>query len=199
MTNDRDVPFIYLASASPRRRELLTQLGLICHSIPTNVDESQRDAESANSYVSRLALAKARAAKAKLSDSSVPILAADTAVVLGKQIFGKPGNQGAARQMLADFSGRGHDVYSAVAVLCGESEHISVSHSRVYFREISDTEIDEYWRTGEPRDKAGGYAIQGKGAIFVTRLEGSYSGVMGLPLYETSQLLQSCGWSFWKS
>jgi septum formation protein len=190
--------FVYLASASPRRRELLAQLGLNCEVVPADIDETHRAGESAPAYVRRLALEKAHTAMARLNGPAAPVLAADTAVVLGDRILGKPADEKDARQMLADLSGRSHEVYSAVAVLNGEREDAAVSCSRVHFRVISETEMAAYWRTGEPQDKAGAYAIQGIGAIFVDGLEGSYSGVMGLPLFETAQLLESCGWRFWK-
>jgi septum formation protein len=198
MSSDSSVSFIYLASASPRRRELLAQLGLDCEVVPVDIDETHRAGESGRAYVRRLALAKARTAMARIDGLEAPVLAADTAVVLGERILGKPVNEAGARRMLADLAGRAHDVYSAVAVRNGDFEEVAVSCSRVQFRAISAKEIAAYWQTGEPRDKAGAYAIQGIGAVFITSLEGSYSGVMGLPLFETAQLLNACGWRFWK-
>ena len=199
MSSDNTISFIYLASASPRRRELLAQLGLDCEVVPVDIDESHHAGESGRAYVRRLAVTKARAAMIRLDRLNIPVLAADTAVVLGDRILGKPEDETGARQMLADLSGRAHDVYSAVAVLSGDYEDVAVSRSRVQFRAISEKEIAAYWQTGEPRDKAGAYAIQGIGAVFIAGLEGSYSGVMGLPLFETAQLLNACGWRFWKA
>jgi len=183
---------IVLASASPRRSELLNQIGVSFHQQVTEIDETPRDNEVAVEYVTRLALEKARAVRHELGDHDALVLGADTAVVVGSRLLGKPADIEHAREMLGLLSGRAHKVFSAVA-LVGEREAVRVSESTVWFRPLSDAEIDAYWNTGEPRDKAGAYGIQGVGAMFVERLEGSYSGVMGLPLYETAQLLKEFG------
>jgi septum formation protein len=179
----------YLASASPRRRELLAQLGVEFQTIRVDIDEIWDGKETARRYVSRLAQEKALAAK-KLAQHSWPILAADTEVVLDNQILGKPENTESARSMLMSLSGRTHEVLSAV-VLLQETAQLVVSLNRVSFRDISTQECENYCASGEPLDKAGGYGIQGKAAIFINRLEGSYSSVMGLPLRETASLLNA--------
>lgn len=185
--------FVYLASGSPRRRELLGQLGLECRVVSAPVDETARPGESAPDLVTRLALAKARAARALGLAPAAPVVAADTAVALGGAIFGKPADQTDAARMLGLLAGRAHEVYTAVAVADDRGERVELSRSEVLFRAIGAAEIAAYWRTGEPADKAGGYAIQGLGAIFVAGLVGSYSGVMGLPLFETARLLAAAG------
>jgi len=183
---------LVLASASPRRSELLNQIGIDFRQQGVEIDETPRRQESAEDYVRRVALEKARAVRGELGDDEVLVLGADTAVVVDERPLGKPDDLAHAREMLRRLSGRRHRVLSAVAVV-GEHEAVRVSESAVWFRTLSDDEIDAYWQTGEPHDKAGGYAIQGLGAVFVERLEGSYSGVMGLPLYETAQLLKEFG------
>lgn len=184
-------PHLILASASPRRRELLTQIGIEFQQKVADVDETQRPGESPVDYVSRMALEKARAVHA-VAQSEVPVLGADTSVVIDGQVLGKPADYTHARGMLRRLSGRIHEVLSAVAVVGGH-EVVAVNQSKVWFRDISDSEIEAYWRSGEPQDKAGAYAIQGLAATFIKRLDGSYSGVMGLPLYETARLLQDFG------
>lgn len=189
-----DSALIYLASQSPRRAQLLRQLGLHFEIIEVNIDESLRAAEAVEAYVTRLACAKAEAALTKLGGRTPhPILAADTAVVLDQAVFGKPRDRRHALEMLMRLSGRSHQVLSTVAVYAADGLRTALSLSRVTFRAIRSTEAAAYWDSGEPADKAGGYAIQGLGAMFVERLEGSYSGVMGLPLYETAQLLRAAG------
>ena len=183
---------LVLASASPRRRELLNQIGMRFRQRVIEIDETARELESAEDYVRRVALEKARAVQRELGHDEVLVLGADTAVVVDEILLGKPADCAHARQMLRLLSGRAHRVLSAVA-LVGEREAVRVSASAVWFRALSDAEIDTYWHTGEAQDKAGAYAIQGLGAVFVERLEGSYSGVMGLPLYETAQLLKDFG------
>ena len=140
----------------------------------------------------RPAVAKARAVRQQYGGAEVPVLGADTAVVVDGRLLGKPANLAHARDMLQQLSGRRHQVLSAVAVVT-DRQAVAISDSCVWFRALSEKDIESYWRTGEPRDKAGAYGIQGVGAIFIERLEGSYSGVMGLPLYETAQLLQNFG------
>ena len=184
-------PDIILASASPRRCELLAQIGVSFEQQVAEIDESAARGEAPADYVARVALEKARAVYRR-RQPAVPVLGADTAVVADARIFGKPRDAAHARDMLHQLSGRVHEVYSAVALVASR-ESVAVNCSRVWFAVLSDSDIDAYWRSGEPRDKAGGYAIQGRGAAFITRLDGSYSGVMGLPLYETARLLQDFG------
>ena len=183
---------IILASASPRRQELLRQIGVQFDQQVAEIDETPGENEPAEAYVARLALEKARAVHARLGDDEVPVLGADTAVVVDDEILGKPRDEVHAAAMLRQLAGREHRVLSAVA-LVGQREACRVCESRVRFRPLSNAEISAYWRTGEPAGKAGGYAIQGQGAIFIEQLHGSYSGVMGLPLFETAQLLQEFG------
>jgi len=185
---------ILLASSSPRRRELLNQIRVRYQVCPIRVDETPIPRESPKAYVMRLAQAKAQAARAT-TGSDLPVLGADTAVVIDGQILGKPSTQSQALSYLRRLSGRCHEVLSAVCLnLSRPPQNLAaLSISRVYFRKLSEEEICAYWHTGEPKDKAGAYAIQGLGAIFVERLEGSFSGVMGLPLYETACLLKKAG------
>lgn len=185
---------IHLASRSPRRRELLRQLGVEFELLDPAVDESLRPGESPEEHARRLAMAKAEAGLAILEPTSGDVvIGADTIVVLNDQVLGKPRDAAHARQMLASLSNRCHRVVSAVAVACAAGTTERVSTSRVCFRALTDRERDAYVATGEPLDKAGGYGIQGRAAAFVTRLEGSYSGVVGLPLYETAELLGEAG------
>lgn len=183
---------LILASASPRRQALLKQVGIAFRQQVAEIDETPLDNEAAEDYVMRLALEKARAVRQHSVTDELPVLGADTAVVIDGRLLGKPESLAHARQMLQLLSGREHRVMSAVA-LVRSREAVQISVSRVWFRPLSENEIDAYWRTGEPQDKAGAYAIQGVGAIFIERLEGSYTGVMGLPLYETGRLLQDFG------
>jgi septum formation protein len=183
-------PRILLASASPRRSELLRQVG-IAHAVrPVDVDESVRADEAPAAYVLRLAEAKAAALWRQLAPGERrPVLAADTTVALEGEIFGKPGSLADARTMLGRLSGRTHSVHTAIALLHAEGSAARVSSSTVTFRELTPAEIDWYWHTGEPADKAGGYAVQGRAAAFISHIAGSYSGIMGLPLFETWELL----------
>jgi septum formation protein len=183
-------PIILLASASPRRSELLRQVGIAHEVRPVGVDESSRPGEAPAEYVLRLAEEKARALWDSLPASGrLPVLAADTTVALEGEIFGKPGNRAESVAMLARLSGRTHQVHTAVAVLHAEGSAALVSSSSVTMREITQAEMDWYSGTGEPADKAGGYAVQGRAAIFIRHIAGSYSGVVGLPLCETWELL----------
>jgi len=183
-------PLILLASASPRRSELLRQLGIAHEVRPVDVDESVRPDEAPSAYVLRLAEAKAAALWQQLDAAQRrPVLAADTTVALEGEIFGKPADAAEARAMLGRLSGRTHEVHTAVAVLHAGGAAARVSSSSVSLRELSSAEIDWYWNTGEPADKAGGYAVQGRAAVFIRHIAGSYSGIMGLPLYETWELL----------
>lgn len=183
-------PRILLASASPRRSELLRQVG-IAHAVrPVDVDESVRGGEAPAAYVLRLAEAKAAALWQQLApEERKPVLAADTTVALEGEIFGKPGSLAEARAMLGRLSGRTHAVHTAIALLHSHGSAARVSSSTVTFRELAPAEIDWYWHTGEPADKAGGYAVQGRAAAFISHIAGSYSGIMGLPLFETWELL----------
>lgn len=183
---------LILASASPRRQVLLQQAGIVFRKQVAEIDETPLDNEAAEDYVMRLALEKARAVRQHSDTGGLTVLGADTAVVVDGRLLGKPESLAHAREMLQLLSGREHQVMTAVA-LVRDREAVQLSMSRVWFRPLSESEIDDYWRTGEPQDKAGAYAIQGVGAIFIERLEGSYTGVMGLPLYETGQLLQDFG------
>lgn len=185
------VPALHLASASPRRRDLLAGLGLEFSFGGVDLDETRLAGESPAGMVRRLALAKARAALAGRDDCA--ILGSDTAVVLGDRVFGKPGSEAEARDMLMALAGRTHDVLTGVALIHRGVEDVGMSRSEVRFREISDREAAAYWNTGEPRDKAGGYAIQGLAGIFVESLRGSYTGIIGLPLFETTRMLARAG------
>ena len=183
-------PQVLLASASPRRSELLRQVG-IAHAVrPVGIDESAHPGEAPSAYVLRLAEEKAAALWGELGPAQRrPVLAADTTVALEGEIFGKPGSLDEARVMLGRMSGRTHEVHTAVAVLHAGGAAARLSSSTVTFRELTRAEIDWYWHTGEPADKAGGYAVQGRAAAFISHIAGSYSGIMGLPLYETWELL----------
>jgi len=183
---------IILASGSPRRQALLQQIGVRFRQQVADVDETPLDNESAQDYVVRLAVAKACAVRQQSGADKAPVLGADTAVVVDGRLLGKPADLAHARDMLQLLSGRRHQVLSAVA-LVQDRQAVAASASDVWFRALSEKDIEDYWKTGEPRDKAGAYGIQGIGAIFIERLEGSYSGVMGLPLYETARLLQDFG------
>jgi len=185
---------IYLASRSPRRRALLVQIGVRHEVVDVEVDERPRPNEPAETFVIRAAMDKARAAWSALQGmSGRPLLAADTAVVVDGRILGKPRDRREGLAMLALLSGRSHRVATGVALIHPGGEISRLSVSRVTFRTIAPEEARAYWKTGEPIDKAGAYAVQGLGASFVCRLEGSYSGVMGLPLFETAQLLAQAG------
>ena len=194
-------PRIYLASQSPRRRELLKQIGinfemLLLRSDPrrgVDVDETPHDGESAEIYVRRICRAKAHAGCDSLRLRNLPlfpVLAADTTVTLDGRIFGKPDDIEQAAAMLRQLSGREHQVLSAVAVAMGEQLEVALSASTVRFAPLSEERIHRYLLTCEYIDKAGGYAIQGYAGAFIEHISGSYSGVMGLPLCETAQLLQ---------
>lgn len=183
---------IILASASPRRRELLDQIGVTYLAAPVNIDETPGVEESASHFVKRVAAEKSARYVQQFSPD-IPVLAADTAVVFDGQIMGKPQNAADAERMLRMLSAQTHRVYSAVSLRCGTVHRQAVSITEVTFRALTVGEIRAYWRTGEPVDKAGSYAIQGLGAVFVESIQGSYSGVMGLPLYETAALLQQQG------
>lgn len=180
---------IYLASTSPRRKQLLEQIGIEFELVDIDIDETWDSQEPAKVYVKRIALKKARDAKLKIQNS-LPILAADTCVVLDNVIIGKAETREDAIKMLGQLSGRTHHVYTAVALIT-ETERVCLNINHVSFRPLTETDIRQYCETEEPLGKAGAYAIQGRAAAFIDRLEGSYSGVMGLPLYEVAEMLKT--------
>lgn len=186
-------PLVYLASRSPRRRELLRQIGVAHRLLDIEVDERVREGESPSDYVLRVSQDKAVAGlEACHGTAKLPVLAADTCVVTDNQMLGKPAGREEGLRMLRRLSGSTHRVYTAVALDNGRlATRLSVSE--VSFRPLREAEIAAYWASGEPADKAGGYAIQGLAAQFVRELRGSYSGVMGLPLFETAELLAEAG------
>ncbi|WP_416199441.1 MAG: dTTP/UTP pyrophosphatase [Pseudomonas helleri] len=194
---------LFLASGSPRRRELLTQIGVPFQVVSASIDETPLPDECPAAYVERLARAKARAGHEHLFGSLVSapfcVLGADTAVVLDDQILGKPVDEADALSMLMALSGREHEVLTAIAILAAERCETRVVRSWVSFRTISQQEAAQYWASGEPQDKAGGYAIQGLAAVFVAGLNGSYSGVVGLPVCETAELLGQFGIPCWQT
>ncbi len=189
-------PLVCLASVSPRRRELLAQIG-VPHTITgAHIDETAHAGETPRDYVLRMARQKALTVRA--GGETLPVLAADTTVVLDDVIYGKPRDREDGIAMLARLSGRTHDVLTAVAIADGRDVTLRLSASSVRFRALTLEECAAYWETGEPHDKAGGYAVQGAAAVFIESLNGSYSGVMGLPLFETAELLRGAGIAFWK-
>lgn len=185
-------PQLVLASQSPRRAELLRQIGLHFIVAPADIVETVQAGEAAADYAQRIALEKARAGWQR-SAQNLPVLGADTDVVLDGCILGKPKNRDDALAMLVSLSDREHEVYSAVAIVHDACEVVTLSVTRVHFGVISPSQAAAYWDCGEPADKAGGYGIQGFGAVFVREIQGSYSGVVGLPLYETAALLKQFG------
>ncbi|MGQ4880363.1 Maf family protein [Billgrantia sp. LNSP4103-1] len=195
MTELPQTPVLCLASASPRRRELLGSIGVAVEVRPVDIDETPRPGERPEAYVLRLAREKALAG-GRLS--SLPTLGSDTAVVCAGRILGKPADKAEALSMLRMLSGRSHEVLTGVAVTGPAGLLDACATTRVRLREIAEEEMAAYWATGEPADKAGGYAIQGLAAIFVERIEGSHSAVVGLPLFETARLLARQGVPLWK-
>jgi septum formation protein len=186
---------IYLASGSPRRAELLQQIGIEFETLHVDIDESQKFDESALDYVKRMAKNKAQAGALLLTEQgrNQAVLAADTIIAIDDKIIGKPADRQQCQRILSQLSARQHQVISSVALLYRNSLEIKLSINRVWFRALRDSEIKSYCTTEEPMDKAGAYAIQGRAAIFIKHLEGSYSSVMGLPLFETAELLQDAG------
>ena len=185
---------IYLASRSPRRRELLNQLGVSFQVLDLEIDESELSGETPDTLVQRLAVLKAEAGRRLLNNGGADlVLGADTIVVHNGEVLGKPRDASHACELLMRLSGGCHRVLSAVALASADGTQMRLSESRVCFRNMIRQECEAYAATGEPLDKAGGYAIQGRAAAFVRDLQGSYSGVVGLPLYETAELLKEAG------
>ena len=187
---------LYLASASPRRQELLGQAGLSYEALPSHIIEERQADETPADYVRRVAADKARHVAQLVAGRGMPahpVLGADTEVVVENDILGKPRDRRHAAGMLRRLSGRTHTVLTAICLVTAAGEHSALSESRVTFAELPDTAIARYLETGEADDKAGAYAIQGRAAGFIARLEGSYSGVMGLPLYELFETLKRAG------
>lgn len=185
---------LILASASPRRQSLLESLGFECTVLPQDIDENPLPEEKPEQLVRRLALTKAKSALAKLSDSDHRlVLGSDTIVVCDNRILGKPANRDDTFDMLRLLSGRSHEVLTAVALMNHSKRVEAMSTTQVSFAELSDVEIAAYWQSGEPQGKAGAYAIQGLGAMFVNDIQGSYSGVVGLPVFETVSLFKHFG------
>ncbi|EDY86042.1 septum formation protein Maf [gamma proteobacterium HTCC5015] len=192
---------IYLASQSPRRRQLLAQMGVPFEAFSVDIDEAQLAEERAEQLVARLALAKAREGQRRLQERGVEhplVLGSDTEVVLDGEALGKPQNQQHAAAMLKQLAGRSHRVLCAVALVQGEREWVETVENTVHMAALSEAEIERYWQTGEPIGKAGGYGIQGAAAAFIRHIEGSYSAVMGLPLYQTAELLRQVGVDYWQ-
>jgi septum formation protein len=192
---------VYLASRSPRRRELLRQIGVGFESLllrdgrdrTPDVDETPLAGEAPDDYVQRVCRAKAETGWQRLMERRLrplPVLAADTTVCIDNEIFGKPASPDDARRILRTFSGREHRVLTAVAVQSAQRQELALSESFVHFRDLTDEEIAAYVATGEPMDKAGAYGIQGHAAAFIPEIRGSYTGIMGLPLFETARLLE---------
>ncbi|MBL0944082.1 MAG: septum formation inhibitor Maf [Hydrogenophaga sp.] len=197
-----DTPSIYLASQSPRRRELLTQWGVAHELLLPGADEDAEALEAAKpreapaAYVQRVTALKLEAAMARLKQRGLPaapVLCADTTVALGRRILGKPADAAEARRMLADLSGRAHRVLTAVAVGKGRRRWSALSVSTVHFQPLTATQIRRYVEGGEPMGKAGAYAIQGHAGLWVSRIQGSHTGIIGLPAFETAQLLRAAG------
>jgi len=191
---------VILASASPRRTQLLQQIGVAHRVVPAQLEERRHAGEPIDDCVRRLARSKALQVQVALAAGAdaataarLPVIGADTAVVIDDEMLGKPRDRADALAMLARLSGRWHQVLTAVALAQADVMQCRLSRSEVRLRDLGACECEAYWDSGEPRDKAGGYAIQGLGAAFVQELRGSYSGVVGLPLFETAQLLADAG------
>ncbi len=187
---------VFLASTSPRRKELLAQLGVDFDVISIEVDETPHQFEKPVDYVQRVTKDKAQAGQRNLTDSAAIVVAADTSVIVNETILGKPDSLSQAKEMLKMLSGHTHQVLTAVAVASSMGVSIKLNTSTVTFAEISEDELDWYVATNEGMDKAGSYAVQGLAARFIERIEGSYSGIMGLPLRETGLLLERAGYSY---
>lgn len=183
------VPQLYLASASPRRRELLALLDYSFEVLPADIPEERMPNEKPTDYVQRLAMQKSQAVWHQLN-GAYPVLGSDTIVVFGEEVLEKPKDFADAQRILRLLSDNTHIVMTAIAISCEAACHVELVTTDVTFRAFSDAEIDAYWKTGEPADKAGSYGIQGRGGKFVRHLSGSYSAVVGLPLLETDALLK---------
>lgn len=188
---------LLLASQSPRRRELLASLGIDFQTHPVDIDESVQPSEAAETYVSRLAQEKARAGLEQRPDARW-VLGSDTTVAIDDHILVKPASFEDFRRMMQSLSGRTHQVFTGVALASEETELFACVRTDVTFVELDDDHIEQYWQTGEPADKAGGYGIQGLGAVFVKAIQGSHSNVVGLPLHETAHLLSQAGLPIWQ-
>ena len=190
-------PALRLASASPRRRQLLELIGVPHVVTPADIDETPLEAERADHYVMRLARGKADAVWQKQRD--LPVLGSDTTVVIGEEILGKPESEAEAVAMLGKLSGRTHLVHTGIALRMPDGrEFMGISSTQVQFAHLEPAQLHAYWASGEPQGKAGAYAIQGLGAVFVSGINGSYTGVMGLPLYETAEMLRAAGIPVWQ-
>jgi septum formation protein len=190
-------PVLRLASASPRRRQLLDLIGVPHVVTPADIDETPQSEERAERYVMRLAREKADAVWRTRSD--LPVLGADTTVVIDEHILGKPESEADALDMLRKLSGRTHVVHTGIALRTADGrEFMGISSTDVRFAHLAEAQMRAYWAAGEPQGKAGGYAIQGLGAVFVSHIAGSYTGVMGLPLYETAEMLRAAGVPVWQ-
>jgi septum formation protein len=194
--SNRNTPVVILASASPRRQELLRQIGVSFQTVEPDVDETPGHNESADAFVLRLALEKARVGLRMVRErdlNGAPVLGADTCIVFDGEILGKPDDREHGIAMLTRLAGRSHEVLTGVALVDDGREQQVISRSRVTFAHLSPDEIAAYWDTGEPVDKAGAYAVQGRAATFIERIEGSYSGIVGLPLFEVAHMLKNLG------
>jgi septum formation protein len=191
-------PALRLASASPRRRQLLELIGVPHVVTPADIDETPLPSEKADHYVMRLARGKADAVWQKQRD--LPVLGSDTTVVVGEEILGKPESEAEAIAMLGKLSGRTHLVHTGIALRMPDGrEFMGISSTQVQFAHLEPAQLHAYWASGEPQGKAGAYAIQGLGAVFVSGINGSYTGVMGLPLYETAEMLRAAGIPVWQA
>jgi len=188
-------PVLRLASASPRRRQLLEVIGVPHVVTPAHIDETPEAAETPGIYVTRLAKEKATQVRERHKD--LPVLAADTTVCIDGLILEKPRDEADCIRMLSLLSGRPHDVYTGVAIISEAFPTVGCALTKVHFRRISQAEMRAYWASGEPQGKAGGYAIQGLAAVFVEKIVGSYTNVMGLPIYETAESLRNHGIPMW--
>ena len=197
MGEKHTAPVLRLASASPRRRQLLELIGVPHVVTPADIDETPKPAERAEHYVVRLAREKAAAIWQAKRD--LPVFGSDTTVVIGEEILGKPESESDAVAMLGKLSGRTHLVHTGIALrMPAGREFMGISTTSVQFAHLTPEQIRSYWASGEPQGKAGAYAIQGLGAVFVSNISGSYTGVMGLPLYETAEMLRAAGIAVWK-
>ena len=197
MGEKKPAPVLRLASASPRRRQLLDLIGVPHVVTPADIDETPRAGERPDHYVMRLACEKGKAIWDRQKD--LPVLGADTTVVVDEHILGKPESEADAISMLSRLSGRVHVVHTGIALRMPDGrEFMGISSTQVQFAHLAEAQMRAYWASGEPQGKAGGYAIQGLGAVFVSNLSGSYTGVMGLPLYETAEMLRAAGIPVWR-